>query len=85
MGRCPAHLAPVGEDGDRRAVHVGADGRRQTLGVEQPLDVVPVQQEADQAPGRPARGDLGLEGTAADVVALLEADELAQADLEVEG
>ena len=73
---------PAGEHRDRRPVDGRADRRRQALRVVQPLDVVPVELEADQPPRRTARARLALEREPAHEVALVEADQPPEPDLE---
>ena len=65
----PADLAVGRVDRHRRPIDARADGRRQILRVVQPLDVVPVELQADQPARRTAGGDLALERAPADEVA----------------
>ena len=81
MAGRPADLAAGREDRDRGAIDARADGRRQSLGVVQGLDVVPVELEADETPGRTAGSRFALERQAADEIPLVEADQPAEPDL----
>ena len=72
MRRGLADLAALREHRDGRAAHGRRDRRRQALRVEEGLDVVPVELEADEAPCRAPGGLLGLQRAPADVVALVE-------------
>ena len=74
-------LATAHEDRTGRPIHDRRDRRRQALGAEQALDVVPVELQADEPSTRAAVPLLALESEPADEVGLVEADEPPEADL----
>ena len=82
VARGAADLATAREDRDSASGRRRADRRRQALGVVQALDVVPIELEPDEPASRTAGPRLALEREPADEIALVEADEPPEPDLE---
>ena len=75
----PADLPrPAPKTGTGERSTIGRDRRRQALRRVQPLDVVPVELEADQPARRAAGLALALERAPADEVGLVEVDQPAR-------